>query len=228
MIFALTVTIKHGSNDWIIDSGASKHMTGFKESFVKLSEHESPHKVKLGDDYQYPIKGSGESSYKLDSRKSIKMKYVLFVPGLKKNLLSIYALDAKGIMVAFIDGQVLIWPKGKTIYDAVVIGEKEGGLYKLKGQPEQALVHDSVEPNELWHIRLAHVHYRELPIARKEVEVLPEIKSKHEGICKGCAKGKNTNKTFPSSESKEKGILEIVHSDVIQFIEWVCILCFFH
>ena len=28
------------------------------------------------------------------------------------------------------------------------------------------------------------------------------------------AKGKNTNKTFPSSESKAKGILEIIHSDV--------------
>ena len=54
-------------------------MTRFKESFVKLSEHESPHKVKLGDDYQYPIKGSGESSYKIDSGKSIKMKDVLFV-----------------------------------------------------------------------------------------------------------------------------------------------------
>ena len=49
--------ITHGRNDWLIDSGASKHMTGFKESFVKLPEHESPHKVKLGDDYQYPIKG---------------------------------------------------------------------------------------------------------------------------------------------------------------------------
>ena len=57
-------------------------MTVFKESFVKLSEHESPHKLKLGDDYQYLIKGSGESSYKLDSRKSITMKEVLFVPGL--------------------------------------------------------------------------------------------------------------------------------------------------
>ena len=77
-------------------------MTGFKESFVILSEHESPHKVKLGDDYQYPIKGSGESSYKLDSGKYLTMKEVLFVPRLKKNLLSIYALDAKGIRVAFI------------------------------------------------------------------------------------------------------------------------------
>ena len=70
--------ITHGRNDCLIDSGASKHMTGFKESFVKLSEHESPHKVKLGDDYQYPIKGSGESSFKLDSIKSMKIKDVLF------------------------------------------------------------------------------------------------------------------------------------------------------
>ena len=98
-------------------------MTGFKESFVNLSKHESPHKVKLGDDYQYPIKGSDEASYKLNSRKSLKMKDVLYVLGLKKNLLSIFALDEKGMRVAFIDGQVLMWPKGKTIYDAVVIGE---------------------------------------------------------------------------------------------------------
>ena len=58
-------------------------MTGFKESFEKLSEHNSPHKVKLGDDYQYHIKGNGKSSYKLDSRKSMKMKDFLFVPSVK-------------------------------------------------------------------------------------------------------------------------------------------------
>ena len=140
---------------------------------MKLSKHESPHKVKLGDDYQYPIKGSWESSYKLDSGKSITMKEVLFVPGLKKNLLSISTLYAKGMRVAFVDGQVLMWPKGKTIDDAVLIREQEGGLYKLKGQPKQALVDDSVEPNELWHRRIAHVHYRELPLARKVVVGLP-------------------------------------------------------
>ena len=30
LIFALTGTITDGSNDWIIDSGASKNITGFK------------------------------------------------------------------------------------------------------------------------------------------------------------------------------------------------------
>ena len=56
------------------------------------------------------------------------MKEVLFFPGLKKNLLSIFVLDAKGMRVAFIDGQVIMCPKGKTINDEVVIGEQEGGL----------------------------------------------------------------------------------------------------
>ena len=70
---------------------------------------------------------------------------------------------------AFIDGQVIIWPKGKTIDDVVVIEEHEGGLYKLKGYLEQALIHDIVEPNELWHRRLAHVHYRALIIASKAI-----------------------------------------------------------
>ena len=70
-----------------------------------------------------------------------------------------------------------MWPKGNTINDAIVIGEQEGGLYKLKGHPEQALVHDSVEPNDLWHRRLAHVHYRALPIASKVFEGLPEFQA---------------------------------------------------
>ena len=77
------------------------------------------------------------------------MKDVLYVPGLKKNLLSISTLDAKGIRVSFVDGQVLMCPRGNTIEDATLIGEEDRGLYKVKGQPEQALVHESIEPSEL-------------------------------------------------------------------------------
>ena len=87
--------------------------------------------MKLRDDYQYPIKGSGEASYKLDSRKSLKMKDVLYVPGLKKNILSIFALDSRGIRVSFVDGQVFYvaqrkdnrgcnsdWRRGRRIVQA--------------------------------------------------------------------------------------------------------------
>ena len=98
--------------------------------------------------------------------------------------------------VAFVDGQVVMWPKGKTIDDATIIGEKERVLYKLKVQPEQALVDESIEPGELWHRRLAHVHYIELPIESKAVSRLPKIQTKHEGICKVCAQGKNVKKAW--------------------------------
>jgi hypothetical protein len=52
----------------------------------------------------------------------MRMKDVLYVPGLKKNLLSIPAQDMKGFRVAFMDGEVIMWYKGKNIEDKVVIG----------------------------------------------------------------------------------------------------------
>ena len=128
LISALTGSVSPGNDTWLVDSGSSKHMTGYKDSLSCLVQKESPHKVMLGDDSQYPIKEMGKASYKLDSRKSMKMKDVLYVPRLKKNLLSILALDKRGFIVSFIDGKVLMWSKGKTIYDAIQIGIEEGGL----------------------------------------------------------------------------------------------------
>jgi hypothetical protein len=116
-----------------VESGASKHMIGYKDSLSNLTHNNSPHKVKLEDDYQYQIKGVGEASYKLDSRNPMKMKEVLYVLGLKKKLLSISVLDEKGYRVSFVYGQVLMWPRGKAFDDVVVIIFQEGGLYKLKG-----------------------------------------------------------------------------------------------
>jgi hypothetical protein len=156
----------------------------------------------------------GESTCKLDSVTSMRMNDVLYVPGLTKNLLSISSLDKKGFKVAFIDGEFLMWPKGKTIEYAVVIGTKEGGLYKLKGHSDVVLTHSTESPYELWHRRLAHINYKSLPYVSKIVKGLPELKVDHEGVCKGCTQGKNIKNHFPKSDNKAEGILELVHSDV--------------
>ena len=92
---ALSGSITPGEDTWFIDSGASKHMTGQKKILSKIEEKNSPQKISLGDDYQYPKKGIGEASYKIDSGTPMKMKEVLYVLGLKKNLISISALDKK-------------------------------------------------------------------------------------------------------------------------------------
>ena len=110
----------------------------------------------------------------------------MYVPGLKKNLLSISALDKKGFRVFFVYGEVLMWTKGKTLDDAVVIGV-EGGLYRLKEHVDSSLMSRTIILCELWHRRLAHVNYKALPIVNKLVTGLPKIQINHKGACKGCA-----------------------------------------
>ena len=93
----------------------------------------------------------------------MKKKEVLYVPGLTKNLLSISALEKKGFRVAFIDREVLMWAKGETMKEAIIIGKEEGGLYKLKSHLEESLNHSIENPCELWHRRITDINYKELP-----------------------------------------------------------------
>jgi hypothetical protein len=66
---------------------------------------------------------------------------------------------------------------------------------------------------ELWHRRLAHINYKALPYICKAVTGLPEFKIDHEGVCNGCAQGKNIKNPFPKRDNKA-GVLELIHSDV--------------
>jgi hypothetical protein len=67
---------------------------------------------------------------------------------------------------------------------------------------------------ELWHRRLAHSNYKVLPYICKAVTGLPELKGDQEGICNGCAQGKNIKNPFPKRDNKVEGVLELIHSDV--------------
>ena len=62
---ALSGSVTPREETWLIYSGASKHMTGQNKTLSKLEENNFPQKVSLGYDYQYPIKGIGEASYKI-------------------------------------------------------------------------------------------------------------------------------------------------------------------
>jgi hypothetical protein len=214
LISSLSGSVTPGEDTWLIDSGASKHMTGQRNILSCISEKKFSQKVTLGDDYQYPIKGVGESNHKLNSRNSLKMKDVLYVLGLKKNLLSISDLEKKGFGVSFIDGEVLMWAKGETLNEAIIIGSEENGLYKLKGHSEAAMTHTIENSCELWHRRLAHINYKALPYICKVITGLPELKGDHKGVCNGCAQGKNIKNPFPKRDNKTKGVLELIHSSV--------------
>jgi hypothetical protein len=128
---------------------------------------------------------------------------------MRRNLVSISALEDKGYNVSFSDGKVLAWHS--SMGSACVIGIQEDSLYRLTIRPVQALVHDSISLSELWHKRLAHLHYRALPTMGKIVTDLPALCVEHDVLRIGCALGKNAKGAFPSSDIISKGIVDLVH-----------------
>ena len=49
-------SVTPGEDTWLIDSGDSKHKTRKNKNLSRLEEKNTPQKVSLRDDYQYPIK----------------------------------------------------------------------------------------------------------------------------------------------------------------------------
>ena len=116
---------------------------------------------------------------------------MLYVPGLTKNLISVFTLEDKGYQVKFRDHRVYIRPKGSDRSLERVIDKRSRKVYRLHFEPAKALVSSSSQ-GELWHRRMAHLHHGALKHLRQAV--VQEEKHNH---CKGCALGKNIKKPFP-------------------------------
>jgi hypothetical protein len=142
------------------------------------------------------------------------LRNVLYVPSLEKNLVSISFLEEKGNIISFVDGKVLSWSRDFIRENARVIGTHKGRLYRLLERNDEALVHDEVNLNEIWHRRYSHINYQDLPFLENMVEGIPELQSTHEGIFKGCALGNNVKKPFSSNNNRSKETLDLIHSDV--------------
>jgi hypothetical protein len=101
---------------------------------------------------------------------------VLYVPGMKKNLISVSTLQNKGLEVTFRGTKVLIHPRGSSLASGQVIGVRDGKLFRLLFQPLHALAASSDNNKqlcELWHRRMAHLHHGALGGMREAVTKVP-------------------------------------------------------
>ena len=76
-------------------------MTRYKENLSEVVEKDFHLRVVLGDDANYTVKGSRATSLQLESNDTLHLSDVLYVPGMKRNIVSISALEDKGYKVAF-------------------------------------------------------------------------------------------------------------------------------
>ena len=157
----------------------------------------------LRDDVSYEIKGTGSSSFQLDSRFMLHIEDILYVPGLIKNIILVGILEDKGHKVIFMEKKALLWPKDTELSSTIVIGIKGGGLYNVPGHI-QALVHNTASSCKLWHRRFGHLHFKALLRLQEMVSGMPTFQFNHNSICKGCMLGKNIKKSFPISNKGKK------------------------
>ncbi|KAH9770422.1 hypothetical protein KPL71_012370 [Citrus sinensis] len=116
------------SSEWILDTGATYHLCPIKECFTDFRNLESG-VVVMGNDQPCHTMGIGTIRLKMFDGMIRELKEVRFVPALKKNLIYVGALEAKGYKVTIENGIM------KFIHGAMVIlqGVRRHNLYYLKG-----------------------------------------------------------------------------------------------
>eukprot|EP00253_Pinus_taeda_P014991 PITA_14991 len=216
-LFTVDCALSASNEDdiWYVDSKASSHMTRKKEFFDNLEESTNGSKNYLGDDSGYEIKGYGEIPVKLSNGKISHLKNVLYVPGIKKNLISVSMMTDQDMQVEFSKTHCVIKECRNEI---VATGMRVGSLYRLdaKSIPKRAMVAGGSTAEQLWHKRFGHLNLQELMLLHKKgmVEELPIFRNIQLN-CDGCALGKMNREQFHVHDKRKvTDVLELVHTDV--------------
>jgi hypothetical protein len=85
------------------------------------------------------VVGIGIVTFRRDGMPPISFRDVLYVPRMKKNLISVSTLQDRGLEVTFRGTKVLIHPKGSSLASGQVIGVRDGKLFRLFFQRLHAL-----------------------------------------------------------------------------------------
>ena len=152
---------------WYLDSGASFHMTSDKSLFSALEEKDLNMCIKMGDNRRYSVSGVGTVAFQREHGAPLTLTDVMYVPGLKKNLVSVAMLEEKGYDVVFSKGKAFL--RHIAMGQTKRIGIQVKNLYKLEVDDCLALsmkveLVQSQDIGELWHRRLGHLHHGALKI----------------------------------------------------------------
>ncbi|MCO5560594.1 hypothetical protein L7F22_014209 [Adiantum nelumboides] len=207
---------------WYFDSGASRHITSRKDLFCSLDAAPAGKKVTCANNASYPIKGVGKILITILDGSDLCLPDVLYVPRIKKNLLSVSSLAKNGFRVIFEDDRCIVRDR-ENGYSLITTGTLENGLFVLDGYEKQiqACIAETktqaMQDAELWHARFGHVGYGSLMTLQRHNMVhdlsLLEMPPRH--VCEGCVLGKMHRFAFSQDGSvRATQKLQLVHSDV--------------
>ncbi|GJY98662.1 retrovirus-related pol polyprotein from transposon TNT 1-94 [Tanacetum coccineum] len=196
-------------DEWIKDSGCSKHMTGNRKLFSSYKAYNRGNVI-FGSNLRGNIIGKGTIS-----NDSLKIDNVEHVDNLRFNLLSIGQICDNKCRVTFSEHDSEITKDGKVIGRGI----RKKGLYvmKLGNKPKDQICLATIDENSmLWHRRLGHANMRLIQsLSSKElVRNLPKLKF-DQHFCDACKIGKQAH-----ASHKAKNIvsttrcLKLLHMDL--------------
>ncbi|GKC36263.1 retrovirus-related pol polyprotein from transposon TNT 1-94 [Tanacetum coccineum] len=207
--FPICLGVDLEPNEWIKDSGCSKHMTGNRKLFSTYKAYNGGNVV-FGSNLRGNIIGKGTIS-----NDSLKIDNVEHVDNLGFNLLSIGQICDNKCKVTFSEHDSEITRNGKVIGRGI----RKKGLYvmKLGNKPKDQICLATIDENStLWHRRLGHANMRLIQsLASKElVRNLPKLRF-DQHFCDACKIGKQAYACHKAKNIfSTTRCLELLHMDI--------------
>jgi len=212
--------------NWLMDSGATDHMTPFGSDFTSYVKFVESRTVLLGDSStRLNIIGKGNVERWVETSphvyRQMVLQDVLHVEGIKRRFLSMGRFDDKGFSITLANSRLTI-SKEKFAF----FGLKSGPLYTCTLYAEKPLGArslNSVEalPIKVWHDRMGHLNWEAIKSTRSDNPPLIGVKLDASdppyGTCPGCAAGKAKRRMFKSAGSRHTRStypIERIHSDL--------------
>ena len=167
----------------------------------------------VGNGEKLSIKSIGSATIHTNQQ-PLKLKQVLHVPEITKNLLSVSRLTLDNqVYLEFHSGYCLL--KDKVTGRTLLQGNLSEGLYQFHGGGFQGFKgHPNalVATKETWHRKLGHPSSRVLDIVLNS----SNIKTKEDDLpfCESCQYGKSHKLPFQNSQSHAENPLDLIHTDV--------------
>ena len=151
----MATRITSQDNSWVLDSGASNHMTGNRGLLHDFRAVRVPWSIKFGNGDEGKVTGLGEVILKTSAGDEVTLRKVLYVPELTTSLLSVGKATFQAKVVFKADRCELA--KDDRV---VLTATSEANLYRVRAtatRPGQALLSKADETAQLWHSRFGHL-----------------------------------------------------------------------
>ncbi|KAI0494798.1 hypothetical protein KFK09_024941 [Dendrobium nobile] len=207
-------TSSTNSADWILDTGASAHLTPDIHNVQYPNSYSGHDSVSIANGSTVPIHNSGQGLLPLpDTPRKLQLRNILHVPSLAHNLLSVSKLTVDNPISIRFDANGFVI-KDKQARRPLLRGQLRDGLYRIQNQqaPSLAALHANIQTAQLWHRRLGHPHRQILSTLS---HTIPDIKNVSPNFsCISCSVAKSHKLHFNRTTSFTNCPFELIHTDV--------------